>query len=236
MDAWSNGETRGIPSGAQSIQRLCIYAPSIIGFNIACKFDVANTSQSFHTPIAACINITAYHDTNYFNPTDFRMKYSAHTAPVTPARVSTAATHSSLITGAWTAENFWRLWYYGHMLVTDKPGFIVGFRRRALIWSDMRLSCWQTSTQIYPDCAPLMVTGSGSKLPSEEYTYLVSSMSYLLSTYWPVLYILSSSYALLKVGVRCRSSLKLKSGPVVLDWRTLRKFWYLLLNDLDEYI
>jgi len=30
------------------------------------------TSQSLHAPIAACSNITAYHDTNYFN---LRMKY-----------------------------------------------------------------------------------------------------------------------------------------------------------------
>jgi len=143
-----------------------------------------HTSQSLHAPIAACINITAYHDTNYFNPTDFRMKYSAHTAPATPARVSTAATHSGSITGAWTAENFWRLWYHGTRLLRANLVSSWRFRRRALIWSDMRLSCWQTSTQLYPDCAPLTVTGSGSKLPSEEYTYLVSSWLALRLIYY----------------------------------------------------
>jgi len=146
-----------------------------------------------------------------------QLKYWAHTVPATPARVSTAATHSGSITGAWTAENFWRFWYHGICLLRANLVSSWGFQRRALIWSDMRLSCWQTSTQLYPDCAPLMVTGSGWKLPNEEYTYLISSwLALRLIYYQPLassLYIIfklssfkggSSVQVLIKIEIRTR--------------------------------
>ena len=190
-----NGEgnsTGSIPPDAQSIQRRWhfypIYTEDILGTNITCNWDGASTSQSLHAPIAAGSNITAYYDTRDFNLTEVSQQYWVHAhGPLMAYMARCPGDSCAGFDGSgavWfkvaqyglepLAENLGGPWYHWDMIGSvGKPGFVVtipkDLKAGAYLIRHEVLMLASNPAQFYPECSQLMVTGDGTKLPSEKY-------------------------------------------------------------------